>query len=329
LVDEHPEWFTRDSSGAITGVYTQAFDLAHPGWQDYFIEKAVGIMTRLGIDGYRFDAPSYNYFMNWSERTRSDASVSMLGCLPLFHQLRKAMRAANPDSLLYTEPSGALYRMTMDVAYNYDEQWLVRAVMERGSGKSHWIRNARELGHWFAQRDASLSTGTLTAHHLDSHDSFWWPEPGQKWRREQYGLPATAALMAVFCLSGGPYMTYVGGETGIESEVRAAARLRREHRNFARGRSDFAAVVASDDDVYAVVRESDDGSGLLLVNLSDVPVDSTVSVVAQGTSLSTLSTDDLLGASAVAWVRHGAGDWTTSISLLPYQAAAYDLAGMR
>lgn len=329
MVDEHPEWFTRDSAGNITGVYTQAFDLAHPGWQDYFVEKAVGVMQRLGIDGYRFDAPSYNYFMNWSDRTRTNASVSMLGCLPLFAKIRAAMREANPDSLLYTEPSGALYRMTMDVAYNYDEQWLVRAVMERGSGKEHWIRNARELGQWFAQRDASIPKGSLTAHHLDSHDSFWWPEPGQKWRREQYGVPATAALMAVFCLSGGPFMTYVGGEEGIEEEVRAAATLRRERPNFSRGRSDHNAVTASHDDIYVVLRESVEGSGLLLVNLSDARVESTVWVVPQTESLEGISTSDLLGGATIAWARDSAGGWTTTVTLEPYQVAAYDLAGIR
>ena len=32
LLDEHPEWFTRDSSGAITGVYTQALTWRTPGF---------------------------------------------------------------------------------------------------------------------------------------------------------------------------------------------------------------------------------------------------------------------------------------------------------
>ncbi len=327
LVDEHPEWFTRDSAGGITGVYTQAFDLAHPAWQDYFVDKAVGIMQRLGIDGFRFDAPSYNYFMNWSERTRSDASVSMLGCLPMFAKLRTAMRNANPDSLLYTEPSGALYRMSMDLAYNYDEQFLVPAVIHRGAGKPHWIRNARELGRWIAVRDATLPRGSLTAHHLDSHDTFWWPEPGQKWRREQFGLPATAALMAVFCLSGGPYMTYVGGEVGIEDEVRAAAAVRREHPNFARGRSDYRAVVADHDDVYAVVRESSQGRGLLLVNLSDERVSSVIAVTSPGASELPPEPIVHLGRLSADWKREPRGNWTTQVQLEPFQVAAFNLPG--
>jgi glycosidase len=325
LVDEHPEWFTRDSAGDITGVYTQAFDLAHPEWQDYFVAKAVGIMQRLGIDGYRFDAPSYNYFMNWSQRTRSNASVSMLGCLPMFAKLRAAMRAANPDSLLYTEPSGALYRMSMDLAYNYDEQFLVPAVIHRGAGKAHWVRNARELGRWLEVRDATLPLGSLTAHHLDSHDTFWWPEPGQKWRREQYGIPATAALMAVFCLSGGPFMTYVGGEVGIEDEVRAAAALRREHPNFASGRSDYRSVTAAHDDIYSVIRESAEGRGLLLVNLSDEPVSSLVTVASDGDAEDLPVPFDLLGGLEVDWILDVEQNWTARVHLDAYQVAAFNL----
>ncbi len=324
LVDEHPEWFTRNSTGDITGVYTQAFDLAHPEWQDYFVAKAVEIMQRLGIDGYRFDAPSYNYFMNWSQRTRSNASVSMLGCLPMFAKLRTAMRAANPDSLLYTEPSGALYRMSMDLAYNYDEQFLVPSVIHRGAGKAHWVRNARELGRWLEVRDATLPLGSLTAHHLDSHDTFWWPEPGQKWRREQYGLPATAALMAVFCLSGGPYMTYVGGEVGIEDEVRAASALRREHPNFASGRSNYRSVMAAHDDVYAVIRESAEGRGLLLVNLSDEPVSSQVTVARSDGAADSPVRVDLLGGLEVDWKLDADQNWTARIHLDAFQVAAFN-----
>jgi hypothetical protein len=217
--------------------------------------------------------------------------------------------------------------MSMDLAYNYDEQFLVPAVIHRGAGKAHWVRNARELGRWLEVRDATLPHGSLTAHHLDSHDTFWWPEPGQKWRREQFGLPATAALMAVFCLSGGPYMTYVGGEAGIEDEVRAAAALRREHPNFARGRSDYRSVTAAHDDVYAVIRESVDGRGLLLVNLSDESVSSLVAVASAGGAEDGPVPVDLLGDLEADWMLDAEGDWTAHVRLAPYQAAAFDLRG--
>jgi hypothetical protein len=247
----------------------------------------------------------------------------MLGCLFLFELLRAELRALKPEALLYTEPSGILYRRTMDLTYNYDEQWLVRAVMTGGAGRSHWIRNGRELGRWFHDRDASLPRGSLTAHHLDSHDSFWWPHPGQKWRREQFGLPATAALMTMFALSGGPMMTFVGGELGIEDEVRAVNRLRAASAAFGRGVSDYAAIEVDDDDVYAVLRHLDGATGLLLVNLSDHEVVTHCSLVAGviAAAAHRLLTSDALGGGPIAWSRRD-GRWIADITLRPWQSVA-------
>ena len=215
--------------------------------------------------------------------------------------------------------------MSMDIAYNYDEQWLLHLVMERGLGKAHWIRNARELGAWFAQRDAWLPMGSLTAHHLDSHDSFRWPEPGQKWRRKQYGVPATAALMAVFALSGGPYMTYVGGEEGIQDEVRAVSSLRAAHFVIARGWSDYAGVRAGDDDICAVLREDDQAQVLVLVNLRDRTV---VTDVALESSPPASATEDLLGGETLVWSYSMTGS-AVQVTMVSFALAAYDVGAPR
>nr|WP_275588405.1 alpha-amylase family glycosyl hydrolase [Microlunatus panaciterrae] len=269
LADEHPEWFCRDSAGEIIGVYTKAFDNAHPGWQQYFIDSAVALVERLDIDGYRFDAPTYNYFANWSERSRTHAGTSMLGCLVLFRHLRRALKAVKPDVMLYTEPSGVLLREDMDVNYNYDEQWLFAAVMNADqSVDNQEVRNGRELGQWLANRDALLPAGSITAHHIDSHDTFWWPLPGGKWMREQFGVGATRALTGVFALSGDPFMMFVGGEQGIEQDLVTIARLRDERPELAGGVSDYTSVTVDNDAVYAVTRRSGTDATLVLVNLS-------------------------------------------------------------
>lgn len=324
LADEHPEWFCRDSAGRITGVYTKAFDLAHPTWRRWFIDAALDLVRRLDIDGFRFDAPMYNAFHNWSERTRANAAVSMLGCLELFIDLRRELRALRPDALLYTEPSGVLYRQTMDMVYNYDEQFLVRAVMTGGAGRSHWVRSGPDLARWLADRDASLAEGSLTVHHLDSHDSFWWPYPGQKWRREQYGIPATSAWMTLFALSGGPYMTFVGGEVGIEDQVRRVHAIRKASPVFARGVSDPDAVDAGDDRVYAVVRRFEDAVGVLLVNLSEasLTLDVTLEPGLLGTDSGDAVTEDLLGGSAVTWASRPDGLRVARLVLEPWASVA-------
>ena len=324
LIEQHPEWFCRDSAGEVIGIYTKSFDLAHPGWQDFFIRSALGIVSRLQIDGFRFDAPTYNYFSNWSLRTRHNAAVSTMGCLPLFDKLRGQLKRLDPEALMYTEPSGVLHRMAMDLNYNYDEHWLIDAVMGTGTGGSASVRNARELGQWLSQRDATLPVGSVTAHHIDSHDTFWWPVPGQKWRREQFGLAATSAWMSVFALSGGPYMTFVGGEFGIEGHVRAVNTIRRDSPWFVRGTSDYESIHCSDDRVYAVLRRSDEGTGVLLVNLSEHSV-STVCTIRQGVIASAearLTLTAELGGRTESWVR-GDDGWCATLLCAPFETVVF------
>ncbi|MBE3559603.1 MAG: hypothetical protein IMW89_10300 [Ktedonobacteraceae bacterium] len=276
LVSEHPEWFMRDSSQKIIGICTKAFDVANPEWQEYFMRATEDLVRRLDIDGFRFDAPTYNDLPNWSKATEKRASYSPLGSLELFKHLRPRLKALKPDIMLCTEPSGVLFRQAMDITYNYEEQWLIPAVLGLEQGQEideRWqstsVRNGHELAAWFRERNAVLPSGSLIAHHIDSHDTFWWPLPGSKWRREQYGLPATRALLAVFALSGGAYMTYVGGEEGIENEVRKVHHLRATLPEIATGEAVYEALTVDHESIYGVVRQQGEHRSLLLVNLSE------------------------------------------------------------
>jgi len=324
LLDEHPEWFCRDSAGHVTGVYTKAFDNAHPGWQRYFIDACLNLVRRLDVDGFRFDAPTYNYFHNWSARTRSNASVSMLGCLPLFSRLRRELRQLKADIMMYTEPSGVLLRQSMDVNYNYDEQWLIPAVMSAGDPGSHSVRDVADVRQWLLERDASLPHRALTAHHIDSHDTFWWPLPGHKWRRDRYGVSATAAWMALFALSGGPYMTFVGGEEGIEEMVRAVHRVRRERPEFVTGTSNAASVAVSERAVYAALRREKGRAGLAVINLSSA--DCLTEIVLGGLGRhprpgETFTAEDALQGRHVEFAEAGDG-WLATVAMRPFEARA-------
>jgi len=276
LADAHPEWFMRDSAQHIIGIYTKAFDVANVAWQEYFSAAAEELVRRLDIDGFRFDAPTYNDLPNWSTATERRASYSPLGSLELFARLRTRLKRVKPSIMLYTEPSGVLFRQAMDVTYNYDEQWLINAVLRPSSDERSRrlaVRNGRELAAWFRDRNAVLPTGSLIAHHVDSHDTFWWPLPGHKWRREQYGLAATRALLAIFALSGGAYMTFVGGEEGIEDEVRRVHRLRATLPEVGQGTANYDAVTIDHEAIYAVVRSAEMACTVVLVNMSDQPLE--------------------------------------------------------
>lgn len=281
LADEHPEWFMRNSEGAIIGIYTKAFDVANLAWQQYFTKSALELVRRLGIDGFRFDAPTYNSFPNWSTATEKRASASELGTVPYFQQFRYEMRRVEPEAVMYTEPSGILFRQSMDITYNYDEHWLFHAVLRPESALKHnllGVRDARDLALWFRDKLAALPRGSITAHHIDSHDSFWWPLPGYKWRREQYGFEATRAILAVWSLSGGVYMTFVGGEIGIEEDLRRVHRLRRELPEIRFGDANFDAISIGDRGIYALVRVDGAAISLLLVNLTNDAITTTMNL---------------------------------------------------
>ena len=267
LTTEHPEWFCTDSSGRFTGIYTEAFDLAEESWQDWFCETAVSLVERFGIDGFRFDAPTYNNFANWSSQRRHRASASSTGCVALFRRLRDQLKARFPDVLMFTEPSGVVLRESMDMNYNYDELWLVPAITAEG-GTTSTVISGSQLAAWFDERDTTLPAEALTCHHLDSHDTFWWPAPGRKWRREQIGLPATRALTWCLALSGGAFMMFTGGETGMEEDLARTLALRRQRDELREGAADFSAAVFDDEAVFAVLRYRGRSGVLVVVNLS-------------------------------------------------------------
>lgn len=279
LIAEHPDWFYRDSSGAVSGVYTKAIDVRNVEARQWMLDSLLALAQRLDADGFRLDAPTYNRFANWSPTTRHRASASTLACLEMFRELRPLMRAWKPDFMLYTEPSGILHRETMDLTYNYDEQWLVGAGLGALPDRAAWaVSDGRSMAQWLADRDAFLPPGSLTCHHVDSHDTFWWPEWGEKWRREQFGATATAAAVAAFALWSGPFMTFVGGEGGIERDLALIAEARRLSVALREGESDVDAVTVDDDRVFAVFRRHGPFGALVLVNLGKGPAAGAVSV---------------------------------------------------
>ena len=270
LIAEHPEWFSRTSSGDIAGVYTKAFDARNRSWQRYFSVAMCSFVHQLDIDGFRFDAPTYNDFANWAPWARSRAGASALACTGLFERLRPELRAIKPDLLLYTEPSGHALRRSMDLNYNYDEQWLVTAIAG-GADPTPWtVRSAKGLATWMRDRDAVLPPGSMTAHHIDSHDTFWWPSWGKKWRREQFGRDQFRLLALIFAALPGPYMMFAGGEEGIEDLLPEFADLKGDS-VWRDGASFWWCGPDVPDEVFGLTRSIGMTSVSVAVNFADAP----------------------------------------------------------
>jgi hypothetical protein len=280
LIDEHPEWFCRDSAGNVTGMYSKAFDVSDPGWHQYFLDSTLALLRRLDLDGFRLDAPTYNWFPNWDKAKRNRASRAPLAVLELFRRLRREMKAEKPDAVLYTEPPGILFRQSADIAYNYDEQWLFTSVIQPIGelDDTRRVRTGKELAEWMRDRDCVLPSGSMTAHHVDSHDTFWWPLPGKKWRREQIGIDATRAFVELFGLCGGPFMTFVGGEEGLEGTLARVNLARGGRPELAWGASVYEGVSSRSADVFLVMRHYHGRLALVATNLSGRAVDDEINI---------------------------------------------------
>ena len=268
LIAQHPDWFYTNSDGQVQGVYTKAFDARNSSWQDYFISACEFLMNELNIDGFRFDAPSYNDFPNWATWARGRAGASALGCLGLFDRLRPVMKKINPQSLLYTEPSGHVFRQAMDLNYNYDEQWLVTAISEPSAQSAWGVRGAKDLATWVQERDRFLPYGSLTAHHIDSHDTFWWPSWGKKWRREQFDITKVRLLTLIFGSLPGPFMMFSGGEIGIEHLLPKLAKVKRS-KIWLTGEINWWTKATDPDGLFAISRKLDKEVSASLVNFTD------------------------------------------------------------
>ena len=268
LIAQHPDWFYTNSDGQVQGVYTKAFDARNSSWQDYFISACEFLMNELNIDGFRFDAPSYNDFPNWATWARGRAGASALGCLGLFDRLRPVMKKINPQSLLYTEPSGHVFRQAMDLNYNYDEQWLVTAISEPSAQSAWGVRGAKDLATWVQERDRFLPNGSLTAHHIDSHDTFWWPSWGKKWRREQFDITKVRLLTLIFGSLPGPFMMFSGGEIGIEHLLPKLAKVKRS-KIWLTGEINWWTKATDPDGLFAISRKLDKEVSASLVNFTD------------------------------------------------------------
>jgi Alpha amylase, catalytic domain len=288
LIAQHPDWFCRDSAGNVSGVYTKAFDPRNREWQDYFTSAMSFLMTELDIDGFRFDAPTYNEFANWAPWARGRASTSQLSCVGLFERLRPVLKSIKSDALLYTEPSGHALRRSMDLNYNYDEQWLLTSLGTPATATAWGVQNGKALATWMRDRDALLPAGSLTAHHIDSHDTFWWPSWGKKWRREQFTMEQVRLFTVVFGGLPGPMMMFSGGEVGIEDLLPLLATIKGGD-VWRHGSVSWWCDDTTPDSVFGITRRIDSSCVSLVANVGDEPV-SFVSSFAVSNSVNLLET---------------------------------------
>jgi hypothetical protein len=278
---KHPEWFMRDLEGRFRYIYTWAFDLQNRELQDYIIDAMKFYVRDFDVDGFRVDAPIWNVFPNWDPKISYRPSLSMTGSIRLLDRARPALRRLKPELMLYTEPSGPMFRRMFDVNYSYDELWAMAELLQWRKAKNLHYRsgvffpdmgsrkplNAYQFRLWLENRRRAQPKGSVSIHQVDSHDSFWWPPFEFKFRRQQYGVEGFRALFFMMATLDGGLMHYPTGEQGSEEFVRRILTLRRELPEIKHGRCEYLKVLVPETAVFAVSWETPSGWAVPLTNL--------------------------------------------------------------
>jgi glycosidase len=291
-LEQHPEWFMRDEQGEIAKIYTAAFDHANPEWQGFIINVLAHYVEAYDVDGYRIDAPTWNFMPNWDRSLAHPAVFSIYGAARLFANARRELKKIKPDVVLYTEPPGPLFRRDFDLNYNYDEHWtfpsLLPVISPRGFAGERTFDGgritARELMIWLEDRRRVLPPRSVTVHHLDSHDTFWWGRLAQ-FRHEAFGREAANALFALCAFLDGGVMNYVGGEVGAEDFYRRIIQLKRELPELRDGVCDYVEGRTDRDDVLALLWTDDHGVAIPLISFAASAVSCTVRFPAPAASV--------------------------------------------
>jgi hypothetical protein len=171
-----------------------------------------------------------------------------------------------------------------DVNYAYGELWLYPFLLSwhhaPGAETSEFFNSAgglksadaRSARIWFQDLRTANPVGSKTIHQVDSHDSFWWPAPGMKFRREQFGADGYRALFFTVAMLDGGLMQYPTAEQGNEDFVKKVLSLRSSTPEIADGRCYYLLPEVSSDSVFAVGWKGESSWVFPLTNFSKDPV---------------------------------------------------------
>jgi hypothetical protein len=251
-VEEHPEWFAKDETGAfITPMLPGAalnfqdcysFDSNNPDLRAYLYNWALAHMQRYNIDGYRVVTPC-NIVYNWSRRLPSNASAGTLGWLPLLQQLRRDLRRIKADAALVCNLSGPIYVASHDAAYDYlVHNMFVHTALNR--------MTPAELGAYLYSHFATLPPRSVRIGFTETHDTCD-VNPLVGGLR---GARISRLILAGMIFCGFVPALWSGQEQGEERVIRALFRVWREYPVLRYGQAWYNAVQCDSAQVFAVLR---------------------------------------------------------------------------
>lgn len=272
LVGQHPDWYTRDSSGQIippNADWTDVADLNYdnPDLREYMMAMMEWWVRDVGIDGFRCD-------------------VAELVPTEFWNDARRRLDAIKPIMLLSEGTLPEHHLEAFDITYSWNIYDILDPLL-RGN------RSASQLDDLFNNERSQFPIGSLRLRFNTNHDKNAWDAPAIV-KFGSTGLPLTAVLIAT--IPGIP-LVYTGEEVannralslfekvGVDwsrprnmgSLYHTLLHLRKEHPALSRGA--MVRVSANPrEHVFAFMRTNDDDSVLVLLNFSDRPVTASITL---------------------------------------------------
>lgn len=261
-VEEHPDWFVKDETGAFvttpsaqrhSGCYS--FDMSNPELQAHLHTWAITQMQRYNIDGYRIVTP-YNPALNWTRRLPYPASAGSMGLLPLLRRLRHDLRRLKPDAALLCDLSGPAYIQMHDACYDYPvHHMFVHTALNR--------MTPAELGAYLRDHATELPPESVRICFMETHDTC----DANPLVGGLRGSRISRMLLAGMVFCGFVPSLWAGQEQGEEMVIRELLRLRREHPVLRYGRTLYNVVHCDAPEVFVVVRLLNGRAVLGLLNV--------------------------------------------------------------
>jgi len=194
LVDEHPEWYSKDQHGKFQPTRWWGWDdvidfnYDQPGLRKYMTEALKYWVRETGIDGYRCDVAGFVPIDFWENA-------------------RKELDTIKPVFMLAEWESRDLHKRSFDMTYGWMLYDKMQAVTTRG-------RPLKELIQYLADFENAFPEDAIKMNFTDNHDKNSWD--GTPFTNFGDGLQASMVLAATVC---GIPLVYSGQEAGLNRSL--------------------------------------------------------------------------------------------------------------
>lgn len=266
LLEEHPDWYDKDSTGAFVSPYDWT-DVVQLDWQneelqDYML-GALLFWVRMGVDGFRVDHPHKTPVEFWEK-----ARAEMEKIRPVF------LLAENEDQTGFLEKG-------FDMNYS----WELHHIMNRvAQGKD----SVRSIDRYFKREQRVYPQNALRLRFIDNHDENSWAGTIE----ERMAGAHRAFAVFMFTIPGMPLL-YNGQEACLDKRLefferdpiewgeydmtefyKDLIRLKKENQALWNGESGGLMVrikSGKDRKIFSFFREKDNNRVVVFLNLSKKP----------------------------------------------------------